>query len=288
MKVINNINKLYIDSRVLFIEGLAYLDKYHSPDHSYLKKYLGFFDLKSTQRKEFVLGTTNRNDMTAVKEGNETFNYRAAGVATFGFKGIDISGLDVGIYEIQISVSNTDSKRMYSSLNLEISELDIKNIDHRYEYRLFKNQNKVFLVKREILGRAANTESYFSIDDSWVKGSKFHMEGKFIVPGIDITEFNQAQYYLIAKKPITQTQYTFQLGQVKKPNLGEFIQNSFGSYNACYYATKNLNGIDIKGCEFGTYDLYISLSHKSEIFTVKLDRVLIVSGQNCQLDSIQQ
>lgn len=284
MKAINEINKLYIKNKILFIEGLAYLDKYNSPDHSYLKKHLCLLDLKSNQRKEFKLGSTNRNDMLAVQQGKETFNYRAAGVATIGFKGIELSGLDIGIYEIQISVSK-DDKKTYYSLNLGIPELDIRNMDNRYEYRLFRNQNKAFLVKREILGRIASTESYISIDESWVTNNKFHIEGKFIIPGVDITEFNQAQYYLIVKKPSTQAQYAFELGQVKKINLNEFVHNPFGGYNACYYATKNLSGIDSKGFEFGTYDLYISLSYKSEIFTTKLNRQLVVSEEGCQLIS---
>ncbi|WP_265410763.1 hypothetical protein [Actinobacillus pleuropneumoniae] len=43
-----------------------------------------------------------------------------------------------------------------------------------------------------------------------------HIEGAFVIPGIDITEFNQARYYLIAQKAITQKQYSFALGQIKK------------------------------------------------------------------------
>ncbi|QBQ63520.1 hypothetical protein EXH44_04340 [Actinobacillus indolicus] len=277
----NKISKLSIKEQTLFIEGLAYIQGYDSPTHDTIIKHLQLHNIYTNKVIEHPLGITNRNDMVNVKYKEQHFNYRAAGVATIGFKGIDISNIDVGMYEIKISSSPSKDKRNYASLNLDMKHLDIRTINNRYEYRLFKNQNKAYLVKREILGRKISEDSYVSIDNAWIQDRKFHIEGKFIVPGVNITEFNQAKYYLIVKKPITQTQYAFELGQIKKPDLGQYINNPFGEYNACYYATKNLAGIDSSSFEFGVYDIYLSLGVGCEIFTIQLDKKLVISEDNC-------
>lgn len=55
------------------------------------------------------------------------------------------------------------------------------------------------------------------------------------------------------------------------------IGNPFGGYDACYFATLELKGIDTTHFELGSYDLYVSLAYKSEIFTAKLGKRLEVA-----------
>lgn len=285
--VVNKINVLRIDeNKLFFIEGLSYIEGVNSPDHKSLVKKLKIVNVNTNFELEYPLGIVPKKEMAKIVYQGKEFNYTAAGTATMGFKGIDVSSIDEGLYEIQISVAKSQNERNYQSINYVDSRLDKFAFDDYFEYRLFKNQNKIYLAKRKIFGRKSPNETYINIEKEWVKGSIVHIEGAYVIPGIDITEFDQARYYLIAKKKITQKQYTFALGQVKKPNLGLKINNSLGSYNACYYATKMLKGIDMSKLEFGEYDLYLSLSYKSEIFTMLLNKQLEIGYQLCQLKSI--
>lgn len=284
-KPTNKIEKLWVKNSTLFIEGLAYIQGYNSPEFSHLNKYLCLLNTQTNTILEYELGSIRRHELKSQNYQGSTFDYTAAGTATKGLKGITISELDNGIYEILISVTTADfDNRMYQNLHLDFDGLDKHSADDYFEYRLYQNNGKTYLVKSNILGRDVPSESHVALTADWVKQTIFHVEGEFLVAGADITEFNQAKYYLIAKKTITQRQYVFELGQIKKPNLGEKIGNPFGGYNACYFATLSLKGIDTTHFELGSYDLYVSLAYKSEIFTAKLSKYLKVSlGGSCTL-----
>lgn len=287
-KSTNKIEKLWVKNSTLFIEGLAYIEGYNSPDFSYLNKYLCLINTQANKIFEYELGSIRRHELKNQTYQGNTYNYTAAGTATKGLKGIPVSELDNGIYEVLISITATKfDNRMYQDLRLNFAELDKHSADDYFEYRLFQKNGKTYLAKRDILGRDVPVNSHVALSTYWVKQNTFHVEGEFIVPGADITEFDQAKYYLIAKKTITQRQYSFELGQIKKLNLGEKINNPFGGYDACYFATLSLKGIDTTQFELGSYDLYVSLAYKSEIFTAKLNKGLdIVQGGICSLRNV--
>lgn len=276
-KAVNKIEKMWIKDATFFIEGLAYIEGYNSPNHTYLHKHIEFHNLQTNQILEYGLGTTLRKELNAQKYQGKEFDYTAAGTATYQFKGIDIASLQNGVYEITLSVSQDKNRRVYQALNLG-HFIDKYSADDRSEYRLFQKDGKAYLVKRDIMGRNVPPESHIALTQHWVKQNVFHVEGEFIVPGVDITDFNQAKYYLIAQKSITQRQYVFELGQIKKANMGYKIGNAFGDYNACYFATLSLKGIDTTPFELGHYDLYVSLAYKSEIFTAQLNAHLEIDA----------
>lgn len=284
-KPTNKIEKLWLKNSTLFIEGLAYIEGHNSPEFSYLNKYLCLINTKAHTIFEYELGSIRRHELKAQNYQGHTYDYTAAGTATKGLKGISISELNDGIYEVLISITATKfDNRMYQDLRLNFDGLDRHSADDYFEYRLFQKNGKTYLTKRNIIGRDVPSGSHVTLTADWAKQTIFHVEGEFIVPGIDITEFNQAKYYLIAKKTITQRQYVFELGQIKKPNLGEKINNPFGGYDACYFATLSLKGINTAQFELGNYDLYVSLAYKSEIFTAKLNKSLeIIQGGVCSL-----
>lgn len=276
-KATNKIEKIWVKSNILYIEGLAYIQGYNSPNFSDLSKYLCLINIQTNAISEYELGSIYKHELKKQNYQGGTYDYTAAGTATYQFKGIDLAELPNGIYEISISVSHSKDLRNYQALHLSNAS-DKHSADDYTEYRIFQKNGKTYLAKRDILGRNVPPESHITLTNDWVKQTVFHVEGEFLVPGADITEFNQAKYYLVAQKSITQRQYAFELGQIKKPNLGEKIGNPFGGYDACYFATLSLKGIDTANFELGSYNLYISLAYKSEIFTAKLNKRLEITA----------
>lgn len=284
MKPTNKINNLWVKDSTFFIEGLSYIQGYNSPNFSDLHKSLALINIQTHESFEYELGSIRRPEMSAQHYEGKTYNYTAAGTATKGLRDIDVGLLDMGIYEIKLSVSANAKDRKYLDLSLAFNGLDKRSADDWFEYRLYQKNGKTYLVKRDIVGRHVNDYGYINIAKDWVDGRVFHVEGEFIVPGVDLTDFTQGEYYLILKKPITQRQYAFELGQIKKPNFGGKINNAYGDYNTCYFATLKLEGIDTRGFELGEYELYVSLGYKSELFTGKLAKNLKIDRSGmCQL-----
>ena len=282
---VNKIEKIWIKGTTFFIEGLAYLQGYDSPDYRYLHKHIKFRNMLNDSETEFGLGTVPKRELANTMYDGKVYNYTAAGTATQAFKGIDISFLKDGIYEIQISVSTDKNIRNYINLNMANKGLEKHSADDFSEYRLFEEEGKVYLTKKDIFGKDVPTNSYINVESFWSKGTIFHLEGEFIVPEAPLSNFSQGKYYLIAKKPITQRQYVFELGQVRKGNLGLRIGNNTENYNASYFATLGLKGIDTHQFELGIYNLYVSLAYANKIYTAKLDMLLKLENRHaCILD----
>ncbi|QMT31101.1 hypothetical protein [Alysiella filiformis] len=276
---INQIEKIWMKDATFFIEGLAYLQGYDAPDYRYLHKHIKFINLLDDSVSEFGLGTVPKRELSSQPFNGQNYNYTAAGTATAGFKGIDIGFFKNGIYEIQISVSADKNMRQYASLVMTEQNLDKHSADNFSEYRLFSEGDKVYLTKKDILGNDVPSQSHISIENAWVNGTIFHIEGEFVVAEAPLSNFNQGQYYLIAQKSI-QHQYVFGLGQVRKNGLGLKIGNTTANYNASYFATPGLKGIDVQDCEPGLYELYVSLAYGNKIFTAKLNKQLKLENSN--------
>lgn len=249
-----------------------------------LYKSLRLKNIQTQAELEYELGSIKRPELKAQTYKGQTYDYTASGTATKGLKGIDISQLETGVYEIGLSVSPNETNKQYLDLTLAFHGLDKRSADNWFEYRLYQKSSKTYLVKRSIIGRHVDDYSYIHIEKDWINGRTFHIEGEFIIPGADLTDFTQGKYYLIMKKTVTQRQYAFELGQIKQTGLGDKINNSFGDYNACYFATLKLEGINTTGFELGEYELYVSLGYKSELFTGKLNKQLkITTNDSCEL-----
>ena len=277
---INKIEKIWITKTTFFIEGLTYLQGYDAPDYRYLHKHIKFKNLLDDSESEFGLGTVPKRELASQPYNGKNYNYTAAGTATQGFKGIDVGFLKDGIYEIQISVSADKDTRHYADLVMVNKGLDKHSADDFSEYRLFEDGGKVYLTKKDIFGSNMPANSHISVENYWTKDTVFHVEGEFVVPDAPLSNFTQGKYYLIAQKPITQRQYVFELGQLRKNNLGLTIGNATADYNACYFATLGLKGINTQQFELGIYDLYVSLAYGKKIFTAKLDKQLKLENRN--------
>lgn len=136
------------------------------------------------------------------------------------------------------------------------------------------------LIKKPLIG-ILGKEHHFELLKSWVDGTRFHIEGEFVVQGATMPEFYMGNYYLLAMHTETRQCYSYQLGQVRSKALCRKIDDVYENYLACYFATMHLKGIDAADWEKGSYELSISLSHGGEIYSKQLDKQLVVAGNNC-------
>lgn len=281
----NEIHKLKIENEILFIEGLAYLKNYDSPNYKFLHKYLSIENINNVDNKLiFLLGTVPKRDQSRLLYNNIFYDYTAAGTATLGFKGIDLSHLPSGTYKIGISVSNNENEKSFKDLNLK-QETDSKSIFSGFEYRLFnirnKNSQQTFLSKRPLINENNNFYGYFCLESYWTNDFKFHVEGAFIVKGVNLYKFHIGNYYLALRNTQNGQVYSYVLGQVLKPNLSNKIGNPYGGYESSYFASMGFEGVDVSGLKIGQYEVFISLSYQNEIFTQKIEGHLDISQANC-------
>ena len=284
----NELQTIKVENDVLFVEGLAYLKNYDAPDYRKLHKYLALEKVNGNFRQEFLLGTVPKKDQSRVLYSNVFYDYTASGFATRDFQGIDLAPIGPGTYRLKISISNNKDLREFNNFNLKKGldqELEIKSISRGFEYRLFsvtrKKDRQVFLTKRPIISKFINFHRYFHLEDYWVRDFKFHLEGVFIVTGVNLYKLHVGNYYLVLRHEETQNIYSYVLGQVLKPNLSEKIGNPYGGYESCYFASMGFAGVNVENLPIGRYEVFISLSHQNEIFTEQVNGILSITEENC-------
>lgn len=279
----NEITKILIEEHVLYIEGLAFILNYDSPNYSDLSKKLCIENIETGRRYTYTLGTVPNRSQSRLLFLDSYNDYTASGMATMHFKGIDIQELSSGQYRLGISVTKNTEALHIKDLNLS-DTVDRKFNYRESEYRVFKKDSSVYLTKRPVIGRLITDKNcIFKLKNSWCKNDLYHLDGIFIVTGIDMPDFHLGRYYLVAQDVETGKVFSHRLGQIKKGDLSTEVGNKYGGYDACYFATMHFKGINTKSYDTGTYNLFISLSYKSEIFTCQTNKKLFKSDGRVSL-----
>ncbi len=279
-KPINTISVLNTKEHRLYLEGDLYLQNYDAPDHTSLHKQLRLTNIASGDQQTHPLGTVPRAENRRELYQNTYFDYRASGVATMGLNGIDLSNLADGAHRIELSVTKqkTDQNN-WQDVSLT-KPIDTKTIYQNTEYHLSQRGKSIVLVKRPLMG-SLDKEHHFELSKSWVDGTRFHVEGEFVVQGATMPEFYMGHYYLLAVHTETGQCYSYHLGQIRSKALCKKIGDIYENYLACSFATMHLKGIDTKDWEVGSYELFVSFSYGGEIYSKRLDNKLTVKNKRC-------
>ncbi len=273
-QAVNEITKILIKDHVLYVEGLAFILNYDAPNYRCLSKKLYIKSIETGYQSTYVLGTVPNRSQSRLLFSNSYHDYTASGIATMGLNGIAVQELSNGQYKLGISVTKTDQELDIKDLNL-ITPTDKKYNCGESEYRVFENSKRVYLTKRPIIGRlVTDKDCFFSIEKFWYKNDLYHLEGIFIVLGVDMPDFHLGRYYLVARHVETGEIYSHGLGQVRNNKISKKIDSLYGGYDACYFATMHFKGIETECYDTGEYEIFISLSYKSEIFTYQINRKL--------------
>lgn len=280
---VNDISLLNIVDGKLYIEGDLYIRNYHSATYNDLDKHIAFFHLVEGKKYEFLLGTVPKAERTRELYQNTFFNYTAAGTATMGFSGIDLSAIDNGVYKLCLSVQKEKSTKNYQGISFK-KNIDKKFIFKESEYHLFKGKDEkdIFLLKRPVLGEK-NPLSTFDVSNMWLENNKFHVEGMYMIKGLAMPDFHIGHYYLVAKNIRSGEIYSTLLGRVRKKEVSEAMQDVYYNYLSCHYATMYFKGVDISSWDLGEYEVFISLSHNNEIFSEKLNNTLLIDEKTSYL-----
>ncbi|PWD86046.1 hypothetical protein [Ignatzschineria cameli] len=149
------------------------------------------------------------------------------------------------------------------------------------EYRVWNDSKELFFSRRSILKCNSYVEDYLSIDKYEVIDNKIFISGCFLVQGYEAKDWGDISYYLLLKS--SENIYSFRLGLVNDDNLDLTLDNGFGVYRKCAFATPNYKGIELGHLTDGYYDMEVVLSkggsvlrRNTRIKLVKKERLLLV------------
>lgn len=268
-RVIANLKSYSFKGEVFYPEGDAFILGIECPEYGTQSKKLL---LEGKKQYQFEIGSTKNKKLSWDYFTKEYIDYYTAGFATLGHKGINLSDVECGLYDLTV---NVNSKAMNGTTKLKVNkELNYKYVHGENLYHFFSNENCVKLIKRPVLSSSPN-DAIFTVANCWHKDDRFHIEGVFLIAGIELENWNDALYLLTIKNENHTKSY--QLGMCHKPFITEKLGDGFSIYDKAYYSTLKGAGVDIKDFQPGCYHLYLSMSHKKSLFTKKIERTLVIS-----------
>ncbi|MGL5759073.1 hypothetical protein [Plesiomonas sp.] len=258
---VNLLLKATFNGDTLFPEGVGFIRGYPCADYGLLKNKLILCG--SDKSYNFTLGGVKNKNISYDFFEESYCNYEAAGFASIKHSGVDLKNISCGMYTVKLSTSINKKEAISHLLSKKI---DSKSISGPYEYRLFSKNGKLHLSKREIL--RSSSIGLFKLVNHWHKNNLIHFEGVFIIPGIELCNWGDANYYLVME--CDANVFSFNLGMCHRPELNsEFGGHSI--YQKSYFSTLGHNGIDISTLPKGNYKVHVAISHNASLFIKEID-----------------
>lgn len=259
-------DKIYMQNDKIYLEGDAFIKGLDSSKYGLFNKQLVLKPMTDKGEYLYPLGSVKNSVLSNKYYENVFCNYTTGGFATLKHNGISIENLPIGIYELIIEVSNqTVSQR--KRLSYIKPSLYVTTLFKNRLYDVFSEENgDLSLRVKNVIGILSEPLN-FSIQNLWLKEGIFHIEGYYVMLGIQLAKWREANYYLILENKETNIIYSFALGMIDCKILNSILKHTGGDYSKSAFSTIKQQGVNIEHIMDGCYKIAVSMSYKGEVFT---------------------
>lgn len=262
-----------------FPKGVAFRKGSAVSSHGAIKRSL---ILKSqTHSRGYVVGSTKNKWNSSAYYDSTYRDYSFAGYATMNHAGIPLDEIEDGVYDVSMLID----ARGTESVSLVVAPSEISSVAAFGSklVRVVANPSGTVLEKRPLVGRSAPAVD-FSVTRSWARGELFHVEGRFVVEGLEADHWSKIRYFLALSS--AENQYSFDLGCGKRMDQIGLFDAALADYSAAYYATPGYAGLSASDISDGEYRVMISLVRgaftysENTQFTLKVNEGSVVIVRN--------
>lgn len=225
-------------------------------------------------RKSFKLAETRDKWVNQRYFSQNFINYEYAGFTSRKFAGLDFNHLPDGHYTLSLRAFSNDRDDAMPFAVKQVSRTTSCN--NASLFILNVGPIGSTLIKRGIVGERAGKRE-FSIEDSWVQGDRFHVEGRFAVEGLEAASWRSVDYYLVFKS--SSNTLSFRLGAASKRSNRRILNDNFLNYKSAYYATNKFEGISLSQVPTDSYDVYITFVRDNAVFSEKIGLIDVLNGR---------
>ncbi len=253
-RLATSIKDIWLEGSTYHIEGAAFIKNLETT--SYNARYkMRLFNENDTYN--YSLAASNQPKKMEAYKKRDGVDYSHAYVATRGYKGIDISNIAEGTYNLQLQLSHYGHTSIWTDAYIGLKNQTISQRTGGYEYKVIINNNNVKISKTKLV--PDNPRLATSIKNIWLDGSTFHMDGAAFIKYLDTTSYNARYKLRLYNQNNT---YNYSLAASNQPKKMEvYKKRDQTDYSHAYVATKGYKGIDISNIAEGTYSLQLQLTH---------------------------
>lgn len=267
-----------IDSK-FYVKGTAFIQGVECPSYEYLEQEIIFKSDRAVYT--FTLGKVINNDLSYLYYNDHFIDYKVGDFSTLKHKGIDISALEYGRYEMLIKVTS-GQHQFEKPLTSNVIVSSYSFINNKV-FRVCNISNNICLVVDEI-GIKSNPYHFFEVKSKWLKNERLHYEGVYAVKGLEIAEWSDAEYFLLLLGD--SDRYSFQLGKKHFEWLNSIFLPSCGVYQKSYFSTMKGLGVSISDLPDGEYRVFVYLMKNGVSFSEDTGDVLFISNEVPRLEVV--
>ncbi len=274
-EAITLMHKARLDDGFLYPDGCAFIKGIECKEYRQIKQYL---ILEGNEKYEFPLGKVMNEDLSYQHFDKVFCDYRAGGFSSIGYKGINLSNIDLGSYILKIKVQS-DGLTLIKELQ-SLKEFNTQCLFNDRIYTIHTNGEKTILsIKKSI---NSILPYHFEVKDKWLNNNIFHIEGIYVVRGIYNENWGDSTYFLTLKS--SDYEKSYKLGMCHYDGLNTIFEDHIGIYQKSYFCTIASKGITLdESIPDGKYDIYISMFKKGFSYSHKIDNHLSIINQSISL-----
>ncbi|WP_192476435.1 hypothetical protein [Arthrobacter sp. AET 35A] len=188
--------------------------------------------------------------------------YLWAGIIPRSADGIGLGDLSAGTYMLEVEFNTVSGRHRGPLTNKRVKHLT--SYAGGWMYQITADGNKTLISKKSISTLPLSGQ-IFTLDESYVSGSRLYLEGSFAVGQEEMRSWSDGAYFLTITGP---TSITFPLAATRRrPNVSRLpIDFSDACYEWAYFSTPRHDGIEIKNMSPGDYECVISYVRQDRVF----------------------
>lgn len=223
----------------------------------------------------FALGSVKDPKLSATHYDGTFVDYSRGRWATIDHAGISLDEIPDGRYSVGLRVCQQEIESLSEQLSLPIGSSIWVSGAHLI--RFTPANGGIEFLKRPLLS-VSDPGAYFDLSKYWLEGNKLHIEGLYVVPGME-TRSRQDVRYSIVLEPVGNIGSTkiLPLGTSLRRGAGTLIGDDWGDYKYSYFASPGYAGLSLDKVEPGSYAVWVLAVSPDRTSSVRTDFIIHVS-----------
>ncbi|GAA3670211.1 hypothetical protein GCM10023081_05640 [Arthrobacter ginkgonis] len=208
------------------------------------------------ERRSYALDGVTDDKLNRNYFENDFCDYSQGRFSTRKREGINLSQLPDGTYTVGLELEQEGISTTVEAVPAEPRAAAL--VVGGKAVRLRSSGRSVELVKGPVLA-GPMPGSHFQLAKSWARENRFHVEGRYVLPGKWTLKHGDVQYHVVLVKAGTASVAASRaLGTSQQDFPGAKVGDPLGDYRFTYFATRSYAGITADNIAPGEYDVYIT------------------------------
>lgn len=237
----------------VYVEGYGFHKGREATEHTRLKTSLVLTSESGIWT--FPLGSVRDAKLSATHYDGNFVDYSRGRWATINHAGISLDQFPDGLYALGVRVFQQELESQSEELDLPAGPT--MWVSGAHVVRLTPVNGGIEFQKRPLLS-VSDPGAYFDLSKYWLKENKLHLEGLYVIPGME-TRSRRDLRYSIVLNPVgnSGSSRVLPLGTSQRRQAGALIGDDWGDYKYSYFATAGYAGCSLEEVEPESYAVWV-------------------------------